>query len=72
MPQYFAESPDSLVGDALTGFARVHADLVKYVADPGYLLARNPNPQRRVGLVSGGGSGPLFGLLSTNSPSPSP
>ncbi|WP_432012319.1 dihydroxyacetone kinase subunit DhaK [Streptomyces cucumeris] len=57
MPQYFRDSPESLVPDALAGFAAAHAELVAYHPDHGYLRARHPAPTRRVGLVSGGGSG---------------
>lgn len=57
MASYFANSSDSLVADALKGFARCHADLLTLDADHGFLLARDVAPARRVGLVSGGGSG---------------
>ncbi|MFE3477913.1 dihydroxyacetone kinase subunit DhaK [Streptomyces anulatus] len=57
MASYFEKGEDTLVPDALRGFARAHADLL--TLDPGhsFLLARNPAPARRVGLLSGGGSG---------------
>ncbi|GAA4794278.1 dihydroxyacetone kinase subunit DhaK [Streptomyces ziwulingensis] len=54
---YFANSADSLVPDALAGFAFVHADLVVHDEAGGFLRARHPAPNRRVGIVSGGGSG---------------
>ncbi|WP_067902445.1 dihydroxyacetone kinase subunit DhaK [Nocardia vaccinii] len=54
---FFAHSPDDLVDRALAGFARAHAGLVSHTADPGYLSAVDPAPDRVVGLVSGGGSG---------------
>ncbi|MBB0243309.1 dihydroxyacetone kinase [Streptomyces alkaliphilus] len=57
MVAYFATEPESLLADALNGFCRVHADLVVRDAGGGYLRARHPSPGRRVGLVSGGGSG---------------
>ncbi|MFF5585530.1 dihydroxyacetone kinase subunit DhaK [Streptomyces hygroscopicus] len=57
MPRYFADSPESIVPDALAGFAAAHADLVSHHPDHGYLRARGGSPERRVGLVSGGGSG---------------
>lgn len=57
MPQYFRDSPESLVPDALAGFAAAHAGLVEHHPDHGYLRARHTAPSRRVGLVSGGGSG---------------
>ncbi|MCE3550291.1 dihydroxyacetone kinase subunit DhaK [Pseudonocardia sp. RS11V-5] len=45
------------VPPALRGFARAHADLVELHEKPAHLVARHRNPARRVGLVSGGGSG---------------
>jgi dihydroxyacetone kinase-like protein len=45
------------VDDALAGFAAANAAHVSFVPDPGYLTANRPAPGRRVGLVSGGGSG---------------
>ncbi|POM23678.1 PTS-dependent dihydroxyacetone kinase, dihydroxyacetone-binding subunit DhaK [Actinomadura rubteroloni] len=45
------------VPPALRGFARAHAALVELRDDPPHLLARDRAPARRVGLVSGGGSG---------------
>lgn len=45
------------VPPALRGFARAHADLVELVEKPAHLVARDRDPARRVGLVSGGGSG---------------
>ncbi|BBG03770.1 MULTISPECIES: dihydroxyacetone kinase subunit DhaK [Pseudonocardia] len=51
------------VPPALRGFARAHADLVELHESPAHLVARHRHPDRRVGLVSGGGSGhePLHG-----------
>ncbi|MDT9685445.1 dihydroxyacetone kinase subunit DhaK [Streptomyces sp. TRM76323] len=65
---YFVNSPERLVPDALAGFARVHADLVLHDEAGGFLHARYPAPNRRVGIVSGGGSGhePLhLGFIGT-------
>ncbi|WP_199439830.1 dihydroxyacetone kinase subunit DhaK [Umezawaea beigongshangensis] len=45
------------VPPALRGFAKAHADLVRLHEDPAHLVARHRDPARRVGLVSGGGSG---------------
>jgi dihydroxyacetone kinase len=42
---------------ALRGFARAHRELVELHEDPPHLVARHRHPDRRVGLVSGGGSG---------------
>lgn len=57
MGLYFANAIDDLVGDALAGFARAHADTVAWEEQDGYVRALHPAPSRRVGLVSGGGSG---------------
>jgi len=63
MSPYFATSPDGLVDTGVAGFARAHADLVRHTPEPGYLTAVAPAAGRRVGLVSGGGSGhePMHG-----------
>ncbi|MGW5018916.1 dihydroxyacetone kinase subunit DhaK [Streptomyces cacaoi] len=53
----FGNSLESLVADALEGFARAHPDTVEHVREHGFLTARHSAPARRVGLVSGGGSG---------------
>ncbi|MEQ3553362.1 dihydroxyacetone kinase subunit DhaK [Pseudonocardia nematodicida] len=45
------------VPPALRGFARAHADLVELRESPPHIVARHRHPARRVGLVSGGGSG---------------
>jgi dihydroxyacetone kinase len=45
------------VTPALRGFARAHAHLVELHEQPAYLRARDRDPRRVVGLVSGGGSG---------------
>ena len=57
MARYFANGYDTMVGDALAGFARAHAGTVAWDGEQGFLRARGPSPARRVGLVSGGGSG---------------
>ncbi|WP_406151041.1 dihydroxyacetone kinase subunit DhaK [Streptomyces sp. NBC_01012] len=57
MARYFESGTGELVPDALSGFARAHADLVAYDPTDGFLTARHPAPTRRVGLLSGGGSG---------------
>ena len=57
MARYFENAPESLVSDALAGFARVHPDLVTHKAGHGFVRALHTAPSRRVGLVSGGGSG---------------
>ncbi|MFI0941414.1 dihydroxyacetone kinase subunit DhaK [Streptomyces sp. NPDC021020] len=57
MSLYFANALPDLVDDALAGFALAHADTVRWDERDGYLCALRPAPARRVGLVSGGGSG---------------
>ncbi|WP_199256173.1 dihydroxyacetone kinase subunit DhaK [Mycolicibacterium mengxianglii] len=48
---------------ALRGFGRLHSDIVTVLSDPVAVIAKQRSPGRRVGLVSGGGSGhePLHG-----------
>ncbi|MDN5916042.1 MAG: dihydroxyacetone kinase subunit DhaK [Pseudonocardia sp.] len=53
----FHPSDGDPVALALRGFARAHADLVELHESPAHLVARHRAPGRRVGLVSGGGSG---------------
>jgi phosphoenolpyruvate---glycerone phosphotransferase subunit DhaK len=57
MGLYFTNGRDDLVDDALAGYALAHADTVHWNERDGYLRALRPAPSRRVGLVSGGGSG---------------
>lgn len=57
MALYFANAPDSLVPDALAGFAQAHRGTVHYDAERGFLRTVRSSPARRVGLLSGGGSG---------------
>ncbi|MEW2548207.1 dihydroxyacetone kinase subunit DhaK [Streptomyces sp. NPDC047002] len=63
MPLPFLPSDGDPVPSALRGFARAHADLVELHDSPAYVVAKQRHPDRRVGLVSGGGSGhePLHG-----------
>lgn len=57
MNVYFANSADTMVAAALAGFAEAHSDLVAHDAEHGFVRALHPSDQRRVGIVSGGGSG---------------
>ncbi|MYS23830.1 dihydroxyacetone kinase, N-terminal domain [Streptomyces sp. DvalAA-14] len=57
MGLYFANAIDDLVVDALAGFARAHAGMVEWDEPNGYVRSLHTAPSRRVGLVSGGGSG---------------
>lgn len=70
--------PQTVVQDALTGFAAAHPGLVRVQTDPD-LIVRSDAPVRgKVGLVSGGGSGhePLhggfvgYGMLDAAVPGP--
>lgn len=78
MPYPFHPSGDDPVPAAVRGFTRAHADLVALHTDPIHLLARHRHPDRRVGLISGGGSGhePLHagflgrGMLDAVAPGP--
>lgn len=78
MPFPFHPAGDDPVPAAVRGFARAHADLVVLHEDPIHLVARDRAPGRRVGLVSGGGSGhePLHagflgrGMLDAVAPGP--
>ncbi len=52
----FFVSPTPIIS-ALRGFARAHSDRVALTEDPLFVRSRTQTPERRVGLVSGGGSG---------------
>lgn len=47
----------SSVPQALRGLALAHPGLLRLHEDPLYVTARERHPARRVGIVSGGGSG---------------
>jgi len=57
MAQPFLASGGDYVDRALAGFARSNHDVVALHPDPVFVRATSPDPRRRVGLVSGGGSG---------------
>ncbi|MFJ2868072.1 dihydroxyacetone kinase subunit DhaK [Kitasatospora sp. NPDC087314] len=57
MAPYLETDQDALVASALAGFARAHPSLVVHDPDLGFVRARDRAPGRRVGLLSGGGSG---------------
>ncbi|MEV0729506.1 dihydroxyacetone kinase subunit DhaK [Polymorphospora sp. NPDC051019] len=57
MAEAFFSSGADYVDRALLGFARDHADIVELNQNPVYVKAVNRDPRRRVGIVSGGGSG---------------
>lgn len=72
----FFDDLDTLLGQSLQGFARVHADLVQLHRDPTFVARREPKPAGHVAVISGGGSGhePLhtgyvgFGMLDAACP----
>jgi phosphoenolpyruvate---glycerone phosphotransferase subunit DhaK len=49
--------PENVVRESLAGFAAAHADLVKVRFDPVYVVRADAPVARKVGIVSGGGSG---------------
>lgn len=57
MASYFAGAAEALLSDALRGFTRAHANVVIRDPDNNCVRALHPSPNRRVGLLSGGGSG---------------
>jgi dihydroxyacetone kinase-like protein len=70
--------PQTVVQDALAGFAAAHAGLIRVQTDPDYIVRSDAPVRGKVGLVSGGGSGhePLhggfvgFGMLDAAVPGP--
>lgn len=57
MTNYFLADSADVVERSLEGFASVHEAYCEVVTSPLYVKGRQSNPKRRVGLVSGGGSG---------------
>lgn len=57
MAMAFLSSHHDAVDRSLAGFAAAHPDVVELCTDPVFVRARERDPRRRVGLVSGGGSG---------------
>jgi len=57
MAKAFMDGYVDIVDRSLRGFAKAHHGLVELHTDPLFVLARDRHPGRRVGLVSGGGSG---------------
>jgi phosphoenolpyruvate---glycerone phosphotransferase subunit DhaK len=56
-------SPESVVKDALAGFALAHPDLVTVHYDPDFVVRADAPVKGKVGVISGGGSGhePMHG-----------
>lgn len=63
MPQLFLPTGREGLAVALRGFARAYPGQVELVVEPTYLTTARRDPRRRVGIVTGGGSGhePLHG-----------
>lgn len=56
--QRFINDPDFVVDDMLRGFAKAHADKVYISRDNDHVVAiRERDRKRKIGLISGGGSG---------------
>jgi dihydroxyacetone kinase-like protein len=55
--QQFINSADGFVAEALEGFERAHAGLVRWNRSPSFVVRATPAPPGKVVLVSGGGSG---------------
>ncbi|MGC5247427.1 dihydroxyacetone kinase family protein [Gordonia sp. DT219] len=53
---YILNSPATFLNDALSGFVAAHRD-IDWQPDPGFLYRADRGDDRRVALVSGGGSG---------------
>ncbi|TAK60411.1 dihydroxyacetone kinase subunit DhaK [Methylobacter sp.] len=69
-------SVDTLLDESLSGFAKAHADIVQFNAQPHFVKRLKPTAPNKVALISGGGSGhePLhtgfvgFGMLDAACP----
>lgn len=57
MSRYFLTSPDTAVDQALKGLVRSSDGALTLNEDPRYVYGTRRSPERKVGLVSGGGSG---------------
>lgn len=67
--QRIINNPDNVVEDMLSGFVKVHDDLVSYTSNPKVLKYKNAPVKDKVGIVTGGGSGhkPAFiGYIGKN------
>lgn len=53
----FINSNETLLDESLEGFAKAHADIVNYHQSSRFLSRSNNNKQKKVALISGGGSG---------------
>src|ERR1700694_2911028 len=59
----FLNDPEQVVKESLVGLAAAHGDVLRYDAENQVVIRKDPPRQRKVALVSGGGSGhdPLHG-----------
>ncbi len=53
----FINSIDTLLDESLLGFAKAHADIIQFNAQPHFVRRINPPKSGKVALISGGGSG---------------
>ncbi|MDD5126231.1 dihydroxyacetone kinase subunit DhaK, partial [Methylovulum sp.] len=53
----FINSVDTLLEESLSGFAKAHADIIQFNAQPHFIKRRQPATSGKVALISGGGSG---------------
>lgn len=53
----FINSVDSLLDESLSGFAKAHADIVRFNEQPHFISRLAPTQPGKVALISGGGSG---------------
>lgn len=50
-------SVDTLLDESLSGFAKAHADIIQFNAQPHFVRRLKPTAPNKVALISGGGSG---------------
>ncbi len=53
----FINNVDNLLEESLRGFAKAHADIVQFNAEPHFVRRIKPTAPGKVALISGGGSG---------------
>ncbi len=57
MMKKFINCPKTLLVESLTGFAKVHADIIDYDADQKVITRLKGSAQPKVAIISGGGTG---------------
>jgi dihydroxyacetone kinase-like protein len=55
--RHFVNDPRNIVDEALAGFARANASLVRWNRDPSFVMRADDDRPDQVGVLSGGGSG---------------